>query len=179
MITKKELRKILIEKRKNLPLEYRHNADYQIFRNIITSDAYQTSNTIFCFVSTEDEVNTYPIIEHALNTGKCVVVPKCIAKGSMHAYQIKSFNDLESGKYGIQEPKEYCKLIQPSDIDLAVVPCLSCNSEGYRIGYGGGFYDRYLHGENFIKIAICYKELLLEEIPTDSFDEKIDIIISE
>lgn len=179
MITKKELRKVLIEKRKHLSSEYRQQADALIFQNVIKSEAYQNSQTIFCFVSTTDEVNTYPILNHALNQRKCVVVPKCLEKGIMQAYQILSFDDLESGKYGIQEPKEHCKSIPPSDIDLAIIPCLSCNSEGYRIGYGGGFYDRYLQNQTFAKISICYRELLCENIPIESFDEKTDIIISD
>ena len=90
---------------------------------------------------------------------------------------IHSFEDLESGKYGILEPKQYCKLVYPEEIDVAIIPCLSCNAEGYRIGYGGGFYDRYLRNQQFLKIAICYEELILDEIPTDSYDEKVDIII--
>ena len=177
MITKKELRKILIEKRKHLPLEYRQHADAQIFQKIIDSEAYQTARTIFCFVSTADEINTHPVIEHGLNHGKCMVVPKCIEKGIMHAYQIHSFDDLEPGRYGILEPKEHCKLIQPSDIDLAIIPCLSCDPQGYRIGYGGGFYDRYIQDQTFIKLIICYERLFCQELPTESFDEKSDIII--
>lgn len=178
MTTKKELRNLLIDKRKNLPVDYRHKADQQIFQKIINSDTYQKSDTIFCFVSTEEEINTHPIIEHAINTGKCVVVPKCIAKGIMHACQIQCFDDLKPGRYGIMEPKEHCKCVQPADIDLAIIPCLSCNSKGYRIGYGGGFYDRYIHNETFIKLAICYEQLICEDIPTEPFDEKVDIIIT-
>jgi len=179
MITKKELRKILIEKRKDLPFDYRHKADYQIFQKIINSSIYHNSHTIFCFVGTDTEINTYPVIEHALNSGKSVVVPKCIEKGIMHACQIHSFDDLESGKYGIMEPKEHCKIIPPANIDLCIVPCLSCNSEGYRIGYGGGYYDRYLQNQNFIKLAVCYKELHCEDIPTEPFDKKVDIILTD
>lgn len=178
MLTKKELRKILIEKRKNLPIDYRYEADQQIFQKIINSDIYQKSNTIFCFVSTKEEINTRPILEHALNTEKCIVVPKCIEKGIMQAFQIQSFDDLKPGNYGILEPKEYCKYVQPTDIDLAIIPCLSCNSKGYRIGYGGGFYDRYIHNETFIKLAICYEKLICEDIPTDNWDEMVDILIS-
>ena len=178
MVSKKELRKILIEKRKNLPQEYRQHADAQIFQKIIDSDAYQNSSTVFCFVSTKDEINTHPVIEHALNHGKCIVVPKCIKKGIMHAFRIQSIDDLEPGRYGILEPKENCGYVQPQDIDLAIIPCLSCNSKGYRIGYGGGFYDRYLQNQNFIKLIICYELLISEDIPTESFDERADIIIS-
>lgn len=178
MITKKELRKELIEKRKNLSLNYRHKADLKIFEQIIDTDAYQNAQTIFCFVSTKDEINTHPILKHALTNGKCVTVPKCIGNGTMHAYQIQSFSDLESGKYGILEPKKYCSKIEPNNIDLAIIPCLSCNSKGYRIGYGGGFYDRYIHNETFIKLTICYEQLMREDIPFEDFDEKVDMIIS-
>lgn len=178
MVTKKELRKILIAKRKHLSSEYRREADLKIFEQITDSTVYQNAKTVFCFVSTEDETNTHPILKHALNIGKCVVVPKCIEKGIMHAYQIQSFDDLKHGKYGILEPNEYCPKVPPKDIDLAIIPCLSCNSKGYRLGYGGGFYDRYLQGQNFTKLALCYSCLIYEDIPVDSFDEKIDILIS-
>lgn len=179
MITKKELRKELIEQRKNLSSDYRHTADNIIIHKIIESKAYQEAHIIFCFVSMEDEINTKPIIEHALSTGKCVAVPKCIEKGIMHAYQITSFDDLGNGKYGILEPKKHCQLIKASDIDFAIVPCLSCNSEGYRIGYGGGYYDRYLSNLSCETAVVCYCEMMRENIPVEAFDVKIDILITD
>ena len=71
-------------------------------------------------------------------------VPKCISKGIMEVYKIRSFDDLEPGKYGILEPKEGCEKISPKAIHLALIPCLSCSMKGERLGYGGGYYDRYL-----------------------------------
>ncbi len=176
---KKCLRKELIIQRKHLDKDYRLKADQKIFENLVELDAYRLAETIFCFVSTEDEVNTFPIIEHALNSGKQVAVPKCMEKGIMQAYLIRSFKDLESGKYGILEPASTCPLIEPENIDFSVVPCLSCNSDGYRIGYGGGFYDRYLTKVSGTSAAICYKKMMMEEIPVEKYDVKADMVISD
>ena len=178
MITKKELRKTLIRKRKNLPPDYRQSADKQIFHTLTNLDTFKNAKTIFCYVSKEDEVDTHLLIKHAIDFSKRIVVPKCVERGIMHAFAIQSFDDLIPGKYGILEPKEDCELVCPSEIDFAIVPCLSCNSEGYRLGYGGGFYDRYLQERTFIKAAICYNELLSENIPVEEFDQKVDLIIS-
>ena len=179
MITKKELRQELIEQRKNLPSEYRISADQKIFQNLISLPAYQTASMIFCFVSTKNEINTLPIIEHAFHTGKSVAVPKCQKKGIMDAVQIHSFDDLENGKYGILEPKDSCHIVAREEIDFAIVPCLSCNSEGYRIGYGGGYYDRYLANLSCETAVVCYQEMMCDEIPVEPFDVKMDVVVTD
>lgn len=178
-IKKQELRAHLLEKRNQLTSEYRISADHKIFQNLISLPAYHNASVIFCFVSTKNEINTLPIIEHALRTGKSVAIPKCQKKGIMDAVQILSFDDLENGKYGILEPKSFCPIVAPEEIDFAIVPCLSCNLEGYRIGYGGGYYDRYLANLSCKTAVVCYREMVREEIPMEAFDVKIDIVITD
>ena len=124
-LQKKELRKILKEKRNALDPDTCRSSDTAIFKAITSWDVYQKAETVFCFVGTEDEINTRPVLEDLLKRGKQVGVPKCISKGIMEVYKIRSFDDLEPGKYGILEPKEGCEKISPKAIHLALIPCLS------------------------------------------------------
>ena len=135
---------------------------------------------MFCFVGTEDEINTRPVLEDLLKRGKQVGVPKCISKGIMEVYKIRSFDDLEPGKYGILEPKEGCEKISPKAIHLALIPCLSCSMKGERLGYGGGYYDRYLETHPGHKtIALAYEFQILHELPAEPYDKSVDMIVTE
>ena len=128
---------------------------------------------------TEDEINTRPVLEDLLKRGKQVGVPKCISKGIMEVYKIRSFDDLEPGKYGILEPKEGCEKISPKAIHLALIPCLSCSMKGERLGYGGGYYDRYLQQITGTQAVLCRTALMCDEIPMEAHDRTIDFVICE
>ena len=149
-LQKKELRKILKEKRNALDPDTCRSSDTAIFKAITSWDVYQKAETVFCFVGTEDEINTRPVLEDLLKRGKQVGVPKCISKGIMEVYKIRSFDDLEPGKYGILEPKEGCEKISPKAIHLALIPCLSCRTA-----------------------------LMCDEIPMEAHDRTIDFVICE
>lgn len=179
MIEKKQLRKALKEKRNTLAPGICASSDTAIFRNICSWDIYQKANVIFCFVGTEDEINTKPILEDILKRGKRAGVPKCISKGIMEVYEIHSFNDLAPGKYGILEPVDTCKKIPPEEIDLALIPCLSCSRTGRRLGYGGGYYDRYLNHVAGTQAALCRTALMCDEIPMEEHDRTMDFVICE
>ena len=182
------------EKRKNLQREYCRMADEKICRNILTLKEFAEADTVFCFVSTEEEIDTRLIFKEAWKTGKRVVVPRCEGKGHMEAYEIHSFSELAEGSYGILEPGKNCKMISPDEIWFAVVPCLSCSSDGWRLGYGGGFYDRYFSraesmraaskendcaGKRMVKAAICREQLLEEDICREEHDIRMDIVVTE
>lgn len=176
---KKRLRNKVMERISKLTKEYKIEADRKIYEKIINLKEYKEANTIFCFVNTEDEINTRVIIEDALKSGKRVGVPKCIGKGIMEVYEIKGESSLQDGKYGILEPKIGCLLIKPEEIDFAIIPCVSCNREGYRLGYGGGFYDRYLANTKFHTAVICREKILCDHIPNNETDIKIDKVITD
>ena len=191
---KKQQRIIMKEKRKNLQREYCRWADEKICRNILTLKEFAEADTVFCFVSTEEEIDTRLIFKEAWKTGKRVVVPRCEGKGHMEAYEIHSFSELAEGSYGILEPGKNCKMISPDEIWFAVVPCLSCSSDGWRLGYGGGFYDRYFSraesmraaskendcaGKRMVKAAICREQLLEEDICREEHDIRMDIVVTE
>ena len=176
---KQYLRAQLKEKISALSIDYCKKADAEICRRFIGQEEYQNAQVIFCYVGTEREINTMPILENALKTGKRLGVPKCLSYGVMEVKEITSLEQLVSGAYGILEPVDECPVIRPEEIELACVPCISCSLDGRRLGYGGGFYDRYLPKVNCKKIALCRKELLEEEIPVDEFDVIVDAVITD
>lgn len=176
---KEILRKKAKEKVAMLPEEYCTRADEQIFRYAVSLPEYQDAETIFCYVGTKREINTMLIMQDAWKSGKKLGVPKCIAKGIMEVYEIKCPDDLQNGAYGILEPKKGCTCIEPEEIDLAFVPCVTCSKDGRRLGYGGGFYDRYLEWADFPKAALCRSAIMEDVIPTDVHDLRMDMVISE
>lgn len=176
---KRELRKEIRKKRRQLSMQYCQDADERIFRHAVSLPEYEKAETVFCYVGTRDEIDTLPLLKDILKRGKRLGVPKCISKGIMKVFEIRNLESLEEGAYGILEPAEGCSLIEPAEIDLAYVPCLSCSTDGRRLGFGGGYYDRYLQHVRFPGAVLCRSRLMSEEIPMDAYDRRMDIVISE
>lgn len=176
---KKQLRTMVKQKIALLSKAYCKQADKDIFERVIALKEYQLANTIFMYIGREDEINTKPILLQALEDKKRVCVPLCIGKGIMEAREIHGLEDLRAGAYGILEPKEGLPLINPASIDMALIPCMTGNIKGERLGYGGGFYDRYLAKGMFCRVLLCRQKLMERQIPTDDHDMLMDIVISE
>ena len=185
---KRMLRSRMRERAKALQPEYTESADASIFQNLTGLDLYKKAETIFCYVGRTDEINTSLIICHALEHGKCVMVPRCEERGIMHAYEIHSMGDLVEGSYGILEPARHCLKIEPVQGQmkpnqegtwLAIVPCLGATHCGHRLGYGGGYYDRYLKDIKGPKILLCREQMILEAIPQEEHDLVIETVVTE
>lgn len=178
-LRKKKLRENLLTRQRSLSTEYKRYASEKIAGIVLKNSDYLKSGIIFIYSGMKNEVDTSIIISDALLRGKKVAVPKVISSRHMEALRIKSMDDLRPGKYGILEPKEGSEVIEPEDIELVFVPCVSFSKDGYRLGYGGGFYDTYLAEGNFKKIIIAFDRMKNEDIPTDSHDQKAEGIITE
>ena len=112
--------------------------------------------------------------------GKKVFYPICTDKsGNMQFKEVSSNDDLEYGMYNILEPKPICKEYKQKETDIIIVPCLSVDKKGYRIGYGKGYYDRFLQNFQGISLCPCYDELISDVLPTDSFDVKISFSVTQ
>lgn len=173
------MRRMIMDTRKRLPEEYCVKADQDICRHILSSEEYKKADVIFTYVSKEGEADTLPVIRAAFEEGKRICVPRCIEKGQMQAFQIRSFSELRKGKYGILEPADRCPFVAKEEISLALIPCLSCDSYGNRLGYGGGYYDRYLRNGMFTKAVLCRSRLMMPEIAVESTDCRVDLIVTE
>ncbi len=176
---KKQLRKQMKQKRNELETAYCEKADRQIMEKIITSEEYKKASMIFCYVSMEKEVDTFSILKTALRDRKGVCVPKCMEKGRMEAFQIRKMEDLQPGNFGALEPSVSCDYVSPEKIDFVLIPCLTCDREGNRLGYGGGYYDRYLKRSRFLKAVLCREDVLSEKVPSENTDCRMDVVVTE
>jgi len=155
-LEKKEIRKELITKLKGLDRKYRKEASEAILKEVVKQKDYLLAGTIFIYVGTENEVDTTLIIKDALAKGKKVVVPKTIELGLMEACEIDSMEDLQPGRHDILEPMNTMYKLDPEKIDVAYIPCVAYTREGYRLGYGGGFYDRFLVRGKFKRVLLAF-----------------------
>lgn len=178
-MTKQDARHLIGAVRKELSNLYREKANQMILNQVLHMEEYKKAEVIFCYVSTEQEVNTWPIIGRALEQGKRVGVPVCIGKGIMEVREIMSFSQLKKGAYGIMEPDSSCRKMEKEEIQFALIPCVSADQDGRRLGHGAGYYDRYLEDTQFVKAVLCWKKLMLDQIPTDEFDIWMDRVVSE
>lgn len=176
---KENCRLAVLAKRRSLSPASITASDSLIEARVVGLELFANARTVFCFVSTEGEVNTQGIILEALAQGKRVCLPRCKKLGIMDAYEIESFEDIAPGMYDIPEPASHGVLVPPEEIGFAIVPCVSCSKKGERLGYGGGFYDRYLIGRRYPAAALCREALLVDNIPLDIHDVTMDIVITE
>lgn len=172
---KEDLRKKYLEVRKNILKK--DKKDETIFRKVIEEEFVKEAKTILAYVSLKDEVDTRRLITYFLGSGFRVAVPRIDGK-MMRFYYIESFDDLEKGYRNILEPTCDCTPVLDFTKTVCITPGVCFNKEGYRIGYGGGYYDRFLAEENIISIGLCYKECLIEENFSDEFDIPVNKIIT-
>lgn len=176
---KRALRDVVAAQVRALPPEYCQMADMAICRLLLASDLYQAAHTVFCYVGTEREINTRPILQAALAEDKILAIPLCVGPGRMEARRIRDLPDLIPGRYNIPAPSPNCPAVDPGEIDLAIVPCATGNLRGQRLGYGGGYYDRFLPQIHCPTILLCRARLLHEDIPTAPHDCTMNFIATE
>lgn len=185
---KKQLRQETLAKRENFykqdPQGFQEAAR-AIQSTLEASFEYQAAQAIMCFVSFKDEVPTHDLIKKALALGKRVFVPYIKQpEKTMIPVEIKDFaEDLEPGYFGILTPKSHCLLAPaPKDLDLIITPGVRFDEKGYRIGYGGGFYDRFFQklDSRVPRIALAFDlQTSPEDLPKDEFDQPIHALITE
>ena len=151
----------------------------KISAKLFTCPEWQEAKAVFCYVGTERELDTREILLAALRSGKRLAVPKVEGKGIMTAREILDLNGLAAGAMGISEPAGLPPVIRKEDIDLVIVPGLAFDKAGYRLGYGGGYYDRYLSGLSLSTIGLCPEQRLLSDIPRETHDQKVQMLITE
>ncbi|NMB03904.1 MAG: 5-formyltetrahydrofolate cyclo-ligase [Tissierellia bacterium] len=182
-LEKKSIREAVLRKRgrfftQDNPIQ----ASQEIIKKLKTEPAYTNAKTIMCFVSFGTEVLTHEFIQDALAEGKRIFVPYIRSKKEgMLASELKDFSELEIGYFNILAPKEEYRRITDEQPDLVIVPSVAFSKNGYRVGYGGGFYDRYLGAQETRSntIGIGYHVQVVDEVPVESFDIPIDKLITE
>ncbi len=179
---KKELRNNCKQLRMNMTSEVKAEKDRRILEKILSSDAYKSVSVILTYVSTAIEVDTSALIAQAVKDKKRVAVPKCIdGTRNMDFYFITSLSELEKGTFGVMEPVPgKCVKAYAFETALCIVPGLSFDMKGYRLGYGKGYYDRFLSAHpRLVKMGICYCSCTCNELVHGRFDICTDILVTE
>ena len=176
--SKKSLRGEILEKRKTLLKEDKLKWDREIAGNLVEMKEFAEAKDVLCYVSTDDEVDTKKIINFSLSQNKNVYVPKVISKEKMEFYKINSLSELQKGYFGISEPDTENEKFEKGDA-ICIVPGLCFDKEGNRLGYGGGFYDRFLQNKKMLKVSLAYSSFVSEKIDCDEYDVKMDYIVTQ
>ena len=175
-VQKAALRKHLLEKRDATSAEFRDISSKKIHQNLRQVDSYSNSQNIACYFPIGSEVDTHNIMLDVLENGKNMLLPK-IVDTNLEFYVIPNLEKLEKGVFDIMEPKDSCK--KAEKIDCILVPTVGVSKLGDRLGYGRGYYDKFLSSTDAVKISLTYSKQIVKSIPNDSHDIKIDLIITE
>jgi len=174
---KQTIRKKYLEIRKNI-----NNKELKssvIFNQIINAKEYQNAKVIAMYKNLKSEVSTDALIDYSLNVGKIIALPR-VTNDSLSFYKITNDSKLIKSNFGVQEPisndNDY---IYPDNIDLIIIPGVCFDKNKNRLGFGKGYYDKYLENTKIKRIGICFTEQLVDEIPITENDIKMDLIITD
>ena len=155
--------------------------DLKILNRVMNLWQYRDSQTILTYVSTAIEVDTRRLIEKSLQTGKQVAVPRCVpGTREMEFYRICSLDELSPGTFGVLEPDpEKSTLLTDFSKGLCIVPALSFDFQGYRLGYGKGYYDRFLARFGGSTVGLCYDSCMVKNLPAGRYDQPVHLIVTQ
>lgn len=178
---KKELRDRMKSRRAAIPIEEKAKMSAQIVSKLLALDEYRQAAMLLTYVPLSSEVNTYPLIEQALADGKRVAVPRCIeGKCHMEFYFIHGVGELEKGSFNLLEPRPRRERLYTHRDGFCVLPGLAFDRSGARLGYGRGYYDRFLQKFEGVTAGVCFSPLLSEKpLPTGRYDVPANIIVTE
>lgn len=188
---KTQLRQYYLNLRQSISQSQRNLASAEIYERLFELPQWQNAPIICGYMSIRGEIDTLPILEKALNDGKTLALPRTISnakQGQMVFCQVPdiSSNSLATGRFGVSEPMESCPIITSASLSHALIllPGLAFDSTGYRIGYGGGYYDRYisnliLQNIPFTTIALAFSLFVADALPHEPHDQPAHIIVTE
>ena len=177
---KKFLRRKFLSKRAAIPHEERDRISHALIKKFTATEIYRTSKIIMAYASTPEEIQLAELFAACFDDGKILAIPFIVGKGEMQAVEVPNFDSLEVGAFGIQTVKpELIKFIDPAQIDCVIVPGAAFDLSGGRLGLGGGYYDRFLpRAVNAVKVALAYDFQLVDALPTEAHDAKINAVIT-
>ncbi len=181
------LRQKMLNLRTSLGSEELSQKSLCIFRKLSSMDIYDKSKIIMCYMDIKNEVKTHDFINESLKIGKRIAIPSISQDINRQKFIIpcEIYNidkEVEKRTFGILEPKDcYKRILNPKDIDMVIVPGVAFDLKKNRLGYGAGYYDRFLKNikENCYKVGVGFEFQIVDEICTDDNDIKLDMIITE
>ena len=173
---KNSLRNLLLEKRDNTSFDLMKIASKKIQKKLKKIQAFREAKKIGAYYPIGSEILTQDIIQELLSNGKEVFLPRVAGK-DLEFRKIIDFSSLEKGNFDILEPKEDCK--QENNLDMILVPTVAISSEGTRLGYGHGYYDRFLSKNQTTAVSLTLEKQIVKKIPRERHDIIIDWIVTE
>ncbi len=179
-MTKKELRQKYRALRDSFGEEFIQKASASACINLATTQEFIDADTVLLYYPINNEISPLPLFELCLKTGKAVAFPVCQNENSTLVFRkIDALDTLSRTRFGLLEPNENCEIIQITKNTVCVVPALLFSRKGYRLGYGKGFYDRFLSDFEGTSVGFSYSLTLCDEIPKDKYDIPLNMIITE
>jgi len=173
---RKSLRSLLLEKRDNTSFDFMKIASKKIQKRLKKINSFMDAQKIGMYYPIGSEILTQDIIQELLSDGKDVFLPKVMGK-NMEFRKIIDFSSLEKGSFDIMEPKDDCQI--DNDLEVVLVPTVGISPSGVRLGYGHGFYDRFLAEHKSVTISLTLEKQIVKKIPKSEHDIMIDWIITE
>lgn len=176
---KQKIREQILYKRAKQSPRDKAPKDDAIIQHIENLPEFQKATNILMYVSIHGEVDLTKLFEKYKEEKKFILPRVNREDSTLLLYHIKSFKDLVKGTFNVSEPKENLEQIPPEKIEFAIIPGVAFALDGHRVGYGGGFYDRLLKKTSCPTIGIAYEFQIVENVPDEDHDEKVDIVITE
>lgn len=167
--------------RENMEPAQKELLDNKILKNISILSVYKNAKIVFTYYSKDIEVNTQKLIQKCWDDGKIVAIPACTKETrQMDFYVINSFDDIEKGTFGLMEPiKNKCPVVEDLSQGICIVPGFCFDNKGYRLGYGYGYYDRFLQRFHGTTIGICYTDGIRSHLFHGNFDRPVDLLLTD
>ena len=173
---KDSLRNLLLEKRDNTSFDLLKIASEKMQKKLKKIDAFKNAQKIGLYYPIQSEIFTQDIIQELISDSKKVYLPKVIG-GKIEFRKIADFSSLEIGRFDIMEPKEDCPI--DNNLDVIIVPTVGISPKGVRLGYGHGYYDKFLAENKTTSIALTLEKQIIKNIPKSDHDIIIDWIVTE
>ena len=164
---------------KALPLSERQAGDALLFQRFLSLPQTAAASTLLLYHGMGTEPDTARLIPALLDRGKQVLLPRCLPGRCLEARRVTEESALIRHRYGMLEPGEDCPLAARESIDLILVPGLCFDRLGYRLGQGGGYYDRYLAGYAGSTVGLCRRAVLQEAVPREAHDRPVDLVVTD
>ena len=177
IFVKKELRKAVRKTISELDAGYLSESDKGVLKNVLSLSEVKEANVILLYYSVGREVDTRAMIDELYSLGKTIALPICQPEGIMSFYTYNG-RMTKDGFYGIPVPEDGREL-NPAPGTVMIVPALAFDNEGFRLGQGGGYYDRYLASHELFAVGVGREELLLDKTPTDAYDIPVNVLVTE
>ncbi|MEK7529291.1 MAG: 5-formyltetrahydrofolate cyclo-ligase [Patescibacteria group bacterium] len=175
---KKILRQSILKKRTGQKADLKKTKDTAIRKRITSNTDFQKSRIIFCYVSKKDEVDTLEILKKWIGK-KEFIVPRVVDENHFDLHHLEKIEQLSPGVFGVLEPHRESRKRAAHEIELAIIPGVVFDTRGHRIGFGKGYFDRFLKKLKCPKIGLAYEFQIVDKIPESTYDVPVDFIITE